>query len=109
MCVLPSYPAPQRNKVLLTLGAAAVAAGAVWSVCPRPAAILTRAGLGGGGPITLVDRKVAVPLQLVERRSITHDTEQFRFALPSPDHVLGNNCLRIFLFRINNVLYKASM
>lgn len=91
----------KRNKLLLGLGAAAVAAGAVWMVCPRsqmqqrhgaPActapAALPRVPTGPS-PITLTDRKVPVPLQLLERHTLTHDTDRFRFSLPSPDHIVG--------------------
>lgn len=87
----------QRNKLLLGLGAAAVAAGAVWMVgpkskpdCPRMRKMQTQPAVQlGSSPVTLVDRKVAVPLQLLERQSLTHDTDRFRFALPSPEHIVG--------------------
>lgn len=83
----------KRNKLLLGLGAAAVAAGAIWLACPKRKAAqakLARLQSGcGPGPVTLVDRRVAVPLQLLERKSLTHDTDQFRFSLPSPDHIVG--------------------
>lgn len=38
---------------------------------------------------TLVDPDVKVPLTLIEKRIVSHDTRIFRFALTSPQHVLG--------------------
>jgi len=40
-----------------------------------------------GKPLTLDGNKI--PLKLVEKIIISHDTRLFRFALPSPKHVLG--------------------
>ena len=40
-------------------------------------------------PITLKDPNLKYALKLVEREEISHDTRRFRFALPSPKHVLG--------------------
>lgn len=40
-------------------------------------------------PITLQDPDVKVPLRLVDKESLTHDTMRFVFALPSKEHVLG--------------------
>ncbi|XP_036433496.1 NADH-cytochrome b5 reductase 3 [Colossoma macropomum] len=39
--------------------------------------------------ITLEDPNVKYPLRLVDKEIISHDTRKFRFALRSPDHVLG--------------------
>uniref|UniRef100_A0A8C1RUG9 cytochrome-b5 reductase n=1 Tax=Cyprinus carpio TaxID=7962 RepID=A0A8C1RUG9_CYPCA len=39
--------------------------------------------------ITLEDPDVKYPLRLVDKEIISHDTRKFRFALKSPDHVLG--------------------
>uniref|UniRef100_A0A8C9TTW4 NADH-cytochrome b5 reductase n=1 Tax=Scleropages formosus TaxID=113540 RepID=A0A8C9TTW4_SCLFO len=39
--------------------------------------------------ITLEDPNVKYPLRLVDKEIVSHDTRKFRFALPSPDHVLG--------------------
>nr|CAG4639452.1 EOG090X0BKI [Daphnia magna] len=39
--------------------------------------------------ITLLDPQTKYPLKLVERHFINHDTRRYRFALPSPQHVLG--------------------
>lgn len=39
--------------------------------------------------ITLEDPDVKYPLRLVDKEIISHDTRRFRFALKSPDHVLG--------------------
>lgn len=38
---------------------------------------------------TLLDPQTKYPLKLIERHVISHDTRRFRFALPSPQHVLG--------------------
>jgi len=49
----------------------------------------------GGGkkkkkqPVTLQDPTVKVPLRLIDKEDISHDTKRFRFGLLSPDHVLG--------------------
>lgn len=40
-------------------------------------------------PRTLLDPQTKYPLKLIERHVISHDTRRFRFALPSPQHVLG--------------------
>ena len=37
----------------------------------------------------LIDPQTKYPLKLIERHVISHDTRRFRFALPSPEHVLG--------------------
>jgi len=39
--------------------------------------------------ITLVDPNTKYALRLIEREEVSHDTRRFRFALPSPKHVLG--------------------
>ncbi|XP_065145965.1 NADH-cytochrome b5 reductase 3 [Paramisgurnus dabryanus] len=39
--------------------------------------------------ITLEDPNVKYPLRLVDKEIISHDTRRFRFALKSPEHVLG--------------------
>lgn len=38
---------------------------------------------------TLVDPTAKVPLKLIDKVEISHDTRRFRFALPSETHVLG--------------------
>lgn len=40
---------------------------------------------------TLVDPNVKYALQLIEKEDISHDTKRFRLALPSQEHVLGEN------------------
>ncbi|CAD1471157.1 unnamed protein product, partial [Heterotrigona itama] len=40
-------------------------------------------------PILLVDPVVKYSLPLIKKDIINHDTRKFRFALPTPDHVLG--------------------
>lgn len=40
-------------------------------------------------PVTLKDSTVKYPLKLVDKEVISHDTRRFRFALPSPEHILG--------------------
>ncbi|CAL1535563.1 unnamed protein product, partial [Lymnaea stagnalis] len=39
--------------------------------------------------ITLKDATVKYPLKLIDKENISHDTRKFRFALPTPDHILG--------------------
>ncbi|KAK3907454.1 NADH-cytochrome b5 reductase 2 [Frankliniella fusca] len=91
-----------KRRGVLLLGAAAVAAGAVWiassskrtTPCPREqrtraATSASVSAPGGASPVTLVDKTVAVPLTLVARKSLTHDTDLFTFGLPTPEHVLG--------------------
>ncbi|XP_044279392.1 NADH-cytochrome b5 reductase 3-like [Varanus komodoensis] len=39
--------------------------------------------------ITLEDPEVKYALRLIDKENISHDTRRFRFALPSPQHVLG--------------------
>ncbi|XP_056409121.1 NADH-cytochrome b5 reductase 3-like [Hyla sarda] len=39
--------------------------------------------------ITLENADIKYPLRLIDKEVISHDTRRFRFALPSPDHVLG--------------------
>lgn len=46
----------------------------------RAAQLVTLRGMGEG---------LAVHLPLVEKEALSHDTRLFRFALPSPEHVLG--------------------
>ncbi|XP_010881833.2 NADH-cytochrome b5 reductase 2 [Esox lucius] len=48
--------------------------------------------LRGGGeklPKTLLDSTVKYSLPLTEKEDISHDTKRFRFALPTPTHILG--------------------
>ncbi|XP_011420571.1 NADH-cytochrome b5 reductase 3-like isoform X2 [Crassostrea angulata] len=40
-------------------------------------------------PITLQDPNTKYPLKLVDKEEVSHDTRKFRFALPSPEHILG--------------------
>ncbi|KAK2188207.1 hypothetical protein NP493_140g03076 [Ridgeia piscesae] len=40
-------------------------------------------------PITLKDPNIKYPLKLVDKEVISHDTRIFKFALPSPEHILG--------------------
>ncbi|KAJ8245719.1 hypothetical protein GJAV_G00273760 [Gymnothorax javanicus] len=39
--------------------------------------------------ITLQDPTVKYALRLIDKEIISHDTRKFRFALPSPEHILG--------------------
>ncbi|KAJ8258376.1 hypothetical protein COCON_G00173880 [Conger conger] len=39
--------------------------------------------------LTLLEPTVKYPLRLIDKEVISHDTRRFRFALPSPDHILG--------------------
>lgn len=40
-------------------------------------------------PVTLEDPTRKFPLKLVDKENLSHDTRRFRFALPSPEHILG--------------------
>lgn len=40
---------------------------------------------------TLNDPNEKVPLALIDKEIINHDTRKFRFQLPSENHVLGND------------------
>ncbi|XP_041367870.1 NADH-cytochrome b5 reductase 3-like [Gigantopelta aegis] len=40
-------------------------------------------------PVTLKDPSMKYPLRLIDKEIISHDTRRFRFALPSPEHILG--------------------
>ncbi|XP_030632383.1 NADH-cytochrome b5 reductase 1 [Chanos chanos] len=40
-------------------------------------------------PATLLDPTIKYPLRLIDKEVISHDTRKFRFALHSPEHVLG--------------------
>ncbi|XP_078608149.1 NADH-cytochrome b5 reductase 3-like [Branchiostoma floridae x Branchiostoma japonicum] len=42
-----------------------------------------------GPPRALQDPTVKYPFKLVDKEIVSHDTRRFRFALPSPEHVLG--------------------
>ncbi|KAM9312614.1 NADH-cytochrome b5 reductase 3 [Gastrophryne carolinensis] len=39
--------------------------------------------------ITLGSPDIKYPLRLVDKEELSHDTRRFRFALPSPEHILG--------------------
>ncbi|XP_014884591.1 NADH-cytochrome b5 reductase 3-like [Poecilia latipinna] len=39
--------------------------------------------------ITLEDPSIKYALRLIDKQIVSHDTRKFRFALPSPEHVLG--------------------
>lgn len=40
-------------------------------------------------PVTLLSSDTKYSLKLIEKEEINHDTRRFRFALPSPGHILG--------------------
>ncbi|KAL5007086.1 hypothetical protein ScPMuIL_015892 [Solemya velum] len=40
-------------------------------------------------PVTLENPETKYPLKLIDKEEISHDTRKFRFALPSPEHILG--------------------
>lgn len=42
-----------------------------------------------GPPKTLVNPEVKVPLLLVDKEEVSHDTRLFKFMLPSKEHILG--------------------
>ncbi|XP_056132535.1 NADH-cytochrome b5 reductase 3 [Lampris incognitus] len=39
--------------------------------------------------ITLEDPSIKYALRLIDKQIVSHDTRKFRFALPSPEHILG--------------------
>ncbi|CAK6949998.1 NADH-cytochrome b5 reductase 3 [Scomber scombrus] len=39
--------------------------------------------------ITLEDPNIKYALRLIDKQIVSHDTRKFRFALPSPEHILG--------------------
>lgn len=39
---------------------------------------------------TLVDSNTKIPLPLIQKYIISHDTRRYRFELPSKNHILGN-------------------
>ncbi|XP_036415298.1 NADH-cytochrome b5 reductase 3 isoform X1 [Colossoma macropomum] len=39
--------------------------------------------------VTLIDPSETYKLRLIDKEVISHDTRKFRFALPSPEHILG--------------------
>lgn len=41
--------------------------------------------------VTLVDPAQKVPIPLIEKEELSHDTRRFRFQLPSKKHCLGEN------------------
>lgn len=52
--------------------------------------------LGKGGKakkVLLEDPQVKYAIPLIEKTIINHDTRNFRFGLPSKDHVLGKELL----------------
>ena len=55
---------------------------------PTTIDISDKPGMNGGAPITL-DPSKYVELPLIKKDCISHDTRLFRFALPSPQHMLG--------------------
>lgn len=62
------------------------------SAIGEAAAVLDAAAVpeaGGGGRLVALDPKRRIPFRLVEKRMLSHDTRLFRFALQSPEHVLG--------------------
>jgi cytochrome-b5 reductase len=80
------------------LGAAGiVAAGAGWFISVPVGFTALLAGLGvayfyrHSAPVAL-DPKNKVPLTLIEREDLSHDTRRYRFALPTPQHILGLPC-----------------
>jgi Na+/H+ antiporter NhaC len=40
-------------------------------------------------PETALNPKSKVPMKLIEKQEVSHDTRRFRFALPKSDQVLG--------------------
>lgn len=49
---------------------------------------------------TLKDPDTKVPLPLMEKQIINHDTRKYRFQLPTENHVLGNYYM-CFFYKVN--------
>uniref|UniRef100_A0A8C9VBB7 NADH-cytochrome b5 reductase n=1 Tax=Scleropages formosus TaxID=113540 RepID=A0A8C9VBB7_SCLFO len=56
---------------------------------PWVSAFISSSEEGKRSAITLLDPNVKYALPLTEKEEINHDTKRFRFALPSPAHILG--------------------
>lgn len=68
------------SSVTLGLGTLAVGVAALYVAGSRSRAPLRPKAL---------DPSKKIPFRLTEREVLTHDTRRFRFALQSPEHVLG--------------------
>lgn len=80
MGIMIDYQDPQ---VILAIGLLAVATAYF---------LLSSSGSGKKaptGPVTLQGVSKNVDLELIEKEELSHDTRRFRFALPTPDSVLG--------------------
>lgn len=61
--------------------------------------------LGKGGKakkVLLEDPQVKYAIPLIEKTIINHDTRNFRFGLPSKDHVLGKGVIILSPIIIHN-------
>jgi len=75
-----------KSDLLILVGVGAVAVTAILAKIFLP-------GIFGvkkkSPPVTLKDATLKYPLKLVDKEVISHDTRKYRFALPSPEHILG--------------------
>ncbi|ELW64408.1 NADH-cytochrome b5 reductase 3 [Tupaia chinensis] len=80
-----AFPAPAslRAGVLCQLGH--VVLSPVWFLY----GLLMKLFQRSAPAITLESPDIKYPLRLIDREIISHDTRRFRFALPSPQHILG--------------------
>lgn len=72
---------------MLTLGVTAAAIVVGYFLYRR---LISGSGPGSGQkPPTALDKDKKIPMKLIEKEVITHDTRRFRFALPSSKSILG--------------------
>ncbi len=103
--VANALPHLQGYQVLLVLGA--VAAGL---------ALLGYFTLSKGGPPKpkpakgpkALDPNTKIPMKLIRREEISHDTRKFTFELQSPQHILGLP-IGEDLLTLHNMTYPASV
>jgi cytochrome-b5 reductase len=80
------------NSISLYIGAGVVALlGGLFAIKMLSDTANSKSSSGGkkSKKVALVDPDVKYPFQLVFKEELTHDTRRFRFALPTPEHVLG--------------------
>lgn len=104
----------QRNSrvvvVVCVAAGFAVLVGPLVGLAVGSACLLALQLMKPSPPPTALQRGVKLSLSLVARTELTHDTRLFRFALPSPEHVLGlPTGKHIYLScRINEELVKRN-
>ncbi|XP_074660898.1 NADH-cytochrome b5 reductase 3-like isoform X2 [Tubulanus polymorphus] len=78
---------PKKNTIVIAIVAVAGVVGVGLVIIA--AIVIKKLSKKKSAPVALVDPNVKYPLRLVDREEISHDTRRFRFALPSPQHILG--------------------